>query len=152
MNFHVIPRGVCIRKPRAHRHLGQGPCGQRLLSRRQFARTALSAAVVGATLGPGVWRPGLVQGRQPHAPVPVAASSSGLHVFGPPQDIATITDFNGFVGIAIINGTVTQITMGTGENAGKILTLPFLQADMRFMQGFFRDTAGQVVRGAFAFI
>ena len=73
-------------------------------------------------------------------------------MFGPPDDISTITDFNGFVGIAIINGTVTQITMGTGENAGKILTLPFLQADMRFMKGFFRDTAGQVVEGAFAFI
>jgi len=69
-------------------------------------------------------------------------------VFGPPQDIATITDFNGGVGIAILNGTVTKITMTTGE----IRTLPFLQADMRFMQGFFRDTAGQVVRGAFAFI
>jgi len=71
-----------------------------------------------------------------------------LRVFGPPQDISTITDFNGFIGIAIINGTVTKITMTTGE----IRTLPFLQADMRFMKGFFRDTAGQVVEGAFAFI
>jgi hypothetical protein len=35
---------------------------------------------------------------------------------------------------------------------GEIRTLPFLQADMRFMKGFFRDTAGQVVEGAFAFI
>jgi len=152
MNLHAMLRGACIRTPRAHRHLGQGPCGPHLLSRRQFARTAVSAAVVGATLGSGVWRPGLVQGSQPHAPVPIAASSSGLHVFGPPQDISTITDFQGFVGIAIINGTVTHITMPTGETPGEIRTLPFLQADMRFMKGFFRDTAGQVVEGAFAFI
>lgn len=73
-------------------------------------------------------------------------------MFGPPQDISTITDFNGFVGLAIINGTVTHITTGTGDTAGQIRTLPFLQADMRFMHGFFRDTAGQVVRGTFAFI
>ena len=148
MNLHAMLRGACSSKPRAHSHLGEGPCGPRLLSRRQFARTTVSAAVVGATLGSGVWRPGLVQGRQPHEPVPVAKSSSGLRVFGPPQDISTITDFNGFIGIAIINGTVTKITMTTGE----IRTLSFLQADMRFMKGFFRDMAGQVVEGAFAFI
>jgi hypothetical protein len=149
MNFHDMPRGACISKPRAHRHLGPGPCGQRRLSRRQFARTAVSAVVVGATLGSGVWRPGLVQGRQPHAPVPISEGGfMGMRVFGPPQEISTITDFNGFVGIAIINGTMTKINMATGE----IRTLPFLQADMRFMTGFFRDTAGQVVQGAFAFI
>jgi hypothetical protein len=61
---------------------------------------------------------------------------------------ATITDFNGFVGLAYLNGTVRQINTTTGE----IRTLPFLNTDMRFMKGVFRDTAGQLRHGAFALV
>jgi len=82
-----------------------------------------------------------------------------FHVFGPgpaagvgidPIDAEpiTITDFNGFVGLAYLNGTVRQINTTTGE----IRTLPFLGTDMRFMKGVFRDTEGQLHQGAFALV
>ena len=61
---------------------------------------------------------------------------------------ATITDFNGFVGLAYLNGTVRHINTTTEE----IQTLPFLSADMRFMKGVFRDTEGQLHHGAFALV
>ena len=76
------------------------------------------------------------------------------HVFGPatidPADAepATITDFNGFVGLAYISGTVTQTNTATGE----VLTLPFVDSDMRFMTGVFRDTDGKLQQGAFALV
>ena len=60
----------------------------------------------------------------------------------------TITDFNGFVELAYLNGTVRQINTTTGE----IRTLPFLGTDMRFMKGVFRDTAGQLHHEAFALV
>jgi len=61
---------------------------------------------------------------------------------------ATITDFNGFVGLASLNGTVRHINTTTEE----IQTLPFLSADMRFMKGVFRDTEGELHHGAFALV
>ena len=77
-----------------------------------------------------------------------------FHVFGPaaidPVDAepSTITDFNGFVGLAYISGTVTRTNTATGE----VLTLPFVNSDMRFMQGIFRGTDGYLHHGAFAFV
>ena len=75
-------------------------------------------------------------------------------MFGPgtidPADAepSSITDFNGFVGIAFISGTVTRTNVKTGE----VRTLPFLQSDMRFMKGDFRGTDGKVHQGTFAFV
>jgi hypothetical protein len=43
---------------------------------------------------------------------------------------------------------VTQTNIKTG----KVQRFPFLNVDMRFMQGVFRDTAGVVHQGAFAFV
>ena len=149
-----------------HSHRGHAPRGRGTLSRRQFAATAAGAAVVGATLGAGVWRPRLAQARQSPEPVPIPGGSPFLqnafgqtfHVFGPgpagmsidPIDAepATITDFSGFVGLAYLNGTVRKINTTTGE----IRTLPFLNTDMRFMKGVFCDTEGQLRQGAFALV
>jgi hypothetical protein len=61
---------------------------------------------------------------------------------------ATITDFNGFVGVARISGTVTRTNTATGE----VLTLPFVNSDMRFMKGVFRGTDGRIHQGAFALV
>jgi hypothetical protein len=81
-----------------------------------------------------------------------------FHVFGPgptgmgldPIDAEpiTITDFNGFAGLAYISGTVTQTNTSTGE----VLTLPFLDSDMRFMKGVYRGTDGSIHQGAFALV
>ena len=60
----------------------------------------------------------------------------------------TITNLNGFVGLAYISGMVTQTNTKTGE----VLRLPFMNSDMRFMQGEFRGTDGRVHRGTFALV
>jgi hypothetical protein len=60
----------------------------------------------------------------------------------------SITDFNGFLGLAYISGTVRRTNTVTGE----VLPLPFLNSDMRFMKGVFRGTDGQIHQGAFAFV
>jgi hypothetical protein len=61
---------------------------------------------------------------------------------------ATITDFNGFIGLAYLSGTVAQINMRTGE----VQILPFVDSDMRFMKGVCRGTDGRVRSGAFALV
>jgi hypothetical protein len=144
-------------------HAGHALFERGAVSRRQFARTAGGAAVAGATtLGSGLWRPGVARAGGSSQPVPIPGGSpffvnnfhEHFHVFGPasidPADAepATITDFNGFVGLAYISGTVKQKNTATGE----VLTLPFVDSDMRFMKGVFRSTDGEIHRGAFALV
>jgi hypothetical protein len=120
--------------------------------------------MVGAGLGAGLWRPQLAAAKDDHdhhddsAPVPIPGGTPVLggafHVFGPgtidPVDAepSSITDFNGFVGIAFISGMVTRTNTRTGE----VRTLPFLNSDMRFMQGNFRGTDGKMHQGSFGFV
>src|SRR5205814_4162104 len=125
------------------------------ISRRQFARTAAGSAV--AAVGSRLWTPSLVEAAS-FAPVPIPGGSPVLggayHVFGPaafdPIDAepATITNLNAAVGLAYLNGMVTQTNIKTGD----VVRLPFLNTDMRFMQGVFRGTDGKVHQGAFAFV
>jgi hypothetical protein len=92
------------------------------------------------------------------APVPIPGGSPALggayHVFGPaafdPIDTepVTITNLNASVGLAYVSGMVTQTNTKTGE----VVRLPFVDSDMRFMQGVFRGTDGKVHQGAFAFV
>ena len=127
------------------------------MSRRQFARNAAGTAVIGATLG-SLWRPGLAQAKMSFSPVPIPGGTPFLggsyHVFGPaafdPIDAepSTITNLNGFAGLAYISGMVTQTNVQTGEQ----LRLPFVDSDMRFMKGEFRGTDGRMHHGTFAFI
>jgi hypothetical protein len=162
MNLRDMPMWESAIKARAHRHdhnhTGHAHCWQRAMSRRQFARTAAGIAMVGATLGSGWWRPGLAKASGSNEPVPIPggfqAGGQTFHVFAPgdgnPPDLepSTITDFNGFVGLAYLDGMVTQ----TNTKTGQVRRLPFLASDMRFMQGVFLDTEGQVQQGAFAFV
>jgi hypothetical protein len=132
--------------------------GRPALSRRQFVRTAAGAAMLGATVSAGLWQPRLARAQDTHAPVPIPGGTPVLggafHVFGPgtidPIDAepSSITDFNGFVGIAFISGTVTRTNTKTGE----VRTLPFVNSDMRFMQGLFRGTDGQMHQGTLGFV
>ena len=128
------------------------------LSRRKFARTAAGSAVVGATLGSSLLSTALATLKSTFAPVPIPGGSPVLggsyHVFGPaafdPIDAepVTITNLNGFVGLAYISGMVTQ----TDTNTGQTMRYPFVDSDMRFMQGNFRGTDGRVHQATFAFI
>ena len=126
------------------------------VSRRQFARTAAGTAFA-AVVGSRLWTPSLVEAAS-FAPVPIPGGTPALggayHVFGPaafdPIDAepATITNLNAAVGLAYVSGMVTQTNTKTGE----VVRLPFVDSDMRFMQGVFRGTDGKVHQGAFAFV
>ena len=127
------------------------------LSRRQFTRAIGRVAVAGATIASGI---AAAQGPKADTftPVPIPGGTPLLggifHVFAPaladPVDAepSSITNFNGFIGLAFISGMVTRINTTTGES----LRLPFLNNDMRFMIGTFKATDGRVHQGAFAFI
>lgn len=126
------------------------------ISRRQFSRTAAAGAVV-AAVGSKLWTPNLL-GAGALTPVPIPGGSpflgGGFHVFGPaafdPVDAEpiTIANLDGSVGLAYVSGMVTQTNTKTGE----VRRLPFVDSDMRFMQGVFRGTDGNVHPGAFAFV
>lgn len=128
------------------------------LSRRQFTRTAAGTAVVGATLGSSLWTPALADPKGAFTPVPIPGGSPFLggafHVFGPgafdPVDAEpiTITNLNGFVGLAYISGMVTQTNTKTSEK----VRYPFVDSDMRFMKGNFRGADGRIHQATFALI
>src|SRR5215472_273334 len=122
---------------------GVGAAHQRQpsMTRRQFARGAAGTAVFGGALGSGLFRPALADTGASFAPVPIPGGSPVLggsyHVFGPnsidPIDAEpiTITNFNGFVGLAYPSGMVTQTNTRTGET----LRLPFIDSDIAVHAG-----------------
>jgi len=129
------------------------------LSRRQFGRTLAGTAALGGALATGLLKPAPVAAES-LAPVPIPGGTPILggdfHVFGPasiptdPVDAEpiTITNFDGFVGLAYISGMVTQTNTTTGEP----LKLPYLNSDMRFMTGNYRGLDGRLHRGTFALV
>ena len=129
-----------------HRHAGRGP-----LSRRGFIG---SAAGVGALMGAGLLSPARAIAAKPvnatPKPIPGGFTIGGqqfhVFIFGPGQEPATITDFNGFVGVADVQGT------GTATNPdGSTETLLF-DTDMRFMKGVYVGQDGAVHKGTFGFV
>ena len=122
------------------------------LSRRAFIGRTAGAA--GAALGATMLQPGSVLAATPvnAAPKPTANVTTvggvDFHFtfFGPGIDPSSITDFNGFVGVADVQGT------GTGTNPdGSTETLLF-DSDMRFMSGVYVGVDGAVHKGAFGFV
>jgi hypothetical protein len=74
-----------------------------------------------------------------HFNLPGPADSTVHGVGGEPS---SITDFKGFVGVAMVDGTGTD---GSGN--------PLLwEVDLRFMRGVYRGVDGEIHRGAFAFV
>jgi TAT (twin-arginine translocation) pathway signal sequence len=142
-----------VRTRQAARAPGNG------LSRRNFIRTAAGAAAAGAAIGSGLWQPRLLQARTLD-PVPIPGGSpllgGAFHIYGPgfpdfdPPDAepSTITDFNGFVGLAYISGTCTR----TNEVTNEQVELPYLFNDMRFMRGVYKATDGRLHQGTFGFV
>ena len=145
----------------AHRLRQHPPGGSRSLSRREFVRAAGGAVAAGAALGSGMLRPQLLHAQAPDDPLPIPGGTPALggafHFYGPTPDgsfdpidaePSLITNFNGVVGLAYIDGTVTRTRISTGER----VELPFNDADMRFMQGVYRGADGKPRQGAFALI
>ena len=148
-----------------------------ILSRRQFVGSTAGSLAAAAGLGsllaacgraddgfptsPISPRLSLAKAAQAE-PVPIPggtpALGGGFHVWAPAPpaagldsidaEPATITNFNGSVGLAYISGMVTRRSRSTGQT----VELPFLDADMRFMTGVYRGDDGRVRRGTFGFI
>ena len=118
------------------------------VSRRQFLRGG--AVAVGSLAGSGVFAASAFgdSGSDPR-PIPggfdenfnPVPSSPFIHVLPPGIgfEMSTITDFNGVVAAADIQGTA---------NNGAFL----FDADMRFMEGLYVGTDGRLRQGAFGFI
>ena len=127
-----------------------------MLSRRQFIRA--STVATGAALSAGLWIPAVAHasGGAQVAPRPIPG---GLQPFGPGTEVfhvflpghgaepSTITDFNGFIGIAETHGT------GTGTDTRTGATTPLLfDNDTRFMQGVYVGVDGKKHRATFGFV
>jgi hypothetical protein len=133
-------------------------CGKRLLSRRRFLQAA--AGTVGA-LGAGLLLPtrAFAAGRDPkpmpggfanpaggpfiHANLPGPADAPPINGNEP----SLITDFDGFIGQAHVQGTGTGTNTDTGETSPLVF-----DADLRFMKGIYRSMDGRFLDARFAFI
>jgi hypothetical protein len=160
MDIRSIRSDEFVRRARAYRQARAGPAsaqrGGYSMSRRQFLRAA-GAAMLGVSLGSELLQPG-VAAAESGKPVPIPGGTpvlgGGFHLFGPglidPADAepASITNLNGFVGLAYISGMVTRTNTRTGE----VRTLPTISSDMRFMKGDFRGQDGRIHDGAFGFV
>jgi len=121
-----------------------------LLSRRAFIGSM--AAVAGATVGAGLMPASVLAKSGSAAPKPTASQFTingvtfSLSFFGPGIDPSSITDFNGFVGVADVQGT------GIATNPDKSTETLVFDTDMRFMSGVYVGVDGAVHKGTFAFV
>ena len=129
------------------------------LTRRRFIQTTGGVVVAGAAIGHQLLRPQILSA-QGDEPLPIPGGSpllSPFHIYGPTPDgsfdpidaePSTITNFNGVVGLAYVNGMVTRTHVPSGATE----EFPFLFSDMRFMQGVYRGVDGKPRQGTFALI
>jgi hypothetical protein len=121
----------------------------RAVSRRRFIQGS-GVLVAAAAAWPDTLR---AAGSDP-IPVPGSAALAPFSVWAPlfvdsiDADPATITNFNGVAGLAYVSGTVRRTNTVTGE----VDVLPFIDADMRFMQGVYRGLDGRPQQGTFGFV
>lgn len=159
MNLKHIDRLRAL--PRPQRHIGHSHVWRHAaMNRRQFLKAgaatmgalALTPALAGArralaSNGDPRWIPQgndfLGDGTTYHVELP------GYPFFPDndpaEQDPSLITDFNGHVGLAYVQGTGARTDKVTGE----VLTLPF-EVDLRFMKGTYVGLDGRHHHGAFA--
>ena len=130
-------------------------------SRREFVRSTGGGAAAAAALGSTLLRPQLLSAAAPDDPLPIPggtpALGGGFHLYGPTADgsfdpidaePASITNFDGVVGLAYVDGTVTRTEISTGDQVEQ----RFIASDMRFMQGIYRGVDGKPRQGTFGFI
>jgi hypothetical protein len=123
------------------------------ISRRSFVRgtgALVAAAAAGRAVSP---QTAYAAGADP-VPVPGSPNLAPFSVWAPifvdsiDADPSSITNFNGVSALAYVSGTVHRTNMLTGE----VDVLPFVDADMRFMQGVYRGIDGQARAGTFGFV
>lgn len=130
-----------------HRHVSMA------MSRRQFLGTTVGAA--GLLLGASVLSPTQAAVCADPKPIPGGFTDFGhfYHQRYPNQDTAdtedpsTITDFNGHIGLAYVEGMGTH----TDKTTGLVSHLPY-RVDLRFMKGVYVGKDGKHHHGAFAAI
>lgn len=141
--------------PDGHRFVGHAHFWKRAMSRGQFIRTAAGAG--GGALTSALWMPALTQAAKPvpAAPSPIPGGvtppflTAPIHTNPPPQlgptvahDPSMIFDFNGFIGVAQIDGTGR-------DGSGNLL---YYDVDNRFMQGTYVGVDGKTYHATFGFI
>ena len=124
--------------------------------RHQLSRRALlggAAGAAGGLMATALLPTGaLAAQRSNAAPKPTTTITSlngvdfALTFFGPGMDPSSITDFNGFVGVAQVQGT------GTATNPDGSTETLLYDTDMRFMSGVYVGQDGAVHKGAFGFV
>ncbi len=136
----------------ADRHLGHTRFWERGISRRTFIGTA--AGATGVALGSGLWVPMLAEAKKGGAgpnPIPggIDTPFGFLHFFFPGHgnEPSLITDFDGLIGVADLEGTGIGNDPETGEPTNLVWG-----ADLRFMHGKYVGMDGQVHDGTFGFI
>jgi hypothetical protein len=118
------------------------------LTRRAFVGAG-AAATGAALLGPAT---ALATPRTDNSPTPttnkveINGLTFSLTFFGPGLDPSSITDFNGFVGVADVQGT------GTAHNPDGSTETLLYDTDMRFMTGTYVGKDGQTYKGTFGFV
>jgi hypothetical protein len=129
------------------RHAGHAHFWDHTMTRGTFIRS--TAGATGVALSSGLWMPALAHadnfGGVLPKPIPQTLDGSPFHVqlIAPGVEPSTITDFNGFIGGAEIQGNATD--MLTRE--------PLLfDADMRFMDGVYIGVDGRTHQGTFGFV
>jgi len=132
----------------------------RSLPRRAFLRAA--AGATGALLTAGAWLPALAHarpiaatGRTPR-PIPGGIQPLGpgttlFHLYDPlpGNELSLITDFNGSIGAAHLEGLGIGTDTSGRQAVSRTLTW---DADVRFMSGKFVDMDGAQHVGNFAFV
>ena len=126
------------------------------LSRRRFL--GVSAGATGLVLAGGGWASALASSCEPSPLSSTFDPDNGgplppLHLLLPglvhsqDSDPSSISDFNGHVGYAIVDGTGIRWDRATGA-----LTQHPFEVDLRFMKGEFVSADGRRCHGAFALI
>jgi hypothetical protein len=133
-------------------------CARRRMSRRSFLHAAAGTlTAVGAGL---LWPTPTFAAARDAKPIPGGGPNPDGGPFvhanlpGPADAVprngnepSTITDFDGFIGVAHVQGTGT----GTDTNTGNTTPLLF-DADVRFMQGIYQRVDGGFGQAAFGFV
>ena len=129
------------------------------ISRRKFLEGAVRASVIGGALGSGLLRPLSASaapgiGNVLPTPTTLEVLGSELHVQAPPftgvdTDPATVNNFRGASGIALINTTATRRHRRTG-----LVQKDLDSSDnhMTFLQGVYRGRDGHVRGATFALV